>query len=30
VVQVGTGKKHRFISRDLRLLQLVADRSAAR
>jgi PAS domain S-box-containing protein len=29
VVQVGTGKKHRFISRDLRLLQLVADRSAA-
>jgi len=29
VVQVGTGKKHRFVSRDLRLLQLVADRSAA-
>jgi len=29
VVQVGTGKKHRFSSRDLRLLQLVADRSAA-
>ncbi len=29
VVQVGTGKRHRFVSRDLRLLQLVADRSAA-
>jgi PAS domain S-box-containing protein len=29
VVQVGTGRKHRFTSRDLRLLQLVADRSAA-
>ena len=26
---MGTGKKHRFVSRDLRLLQLVADRSAA-
>jgi PAS domain S-box-containing protein len=29
VVQVGTAKKHRFVTRDLRLLQLVADRSAA-
>jgi two-component system, cell cycle sensor histidine kinase and response regulator CckA len=29
VVQVGTGQKHRFVTRDLRLLQLVADRSAA-
>jgi putative methionine-R-sulfoxide reductase with GAF domain len=29
VVQVGTGKRHRFSPRDLRLLQLVADRSAA-
>ncbi|MGH9016434.1 MAG: GAF domain-containing protein [Acidimicrobiales bacterium] len=29
VVQVGTGKRHRFVTRDLRLLQLVADRSAA-
>ena len=29
VVQVGTGQKHRFVPRDLRLLQLVADRSAA-
>ncbi|HXQ44583.1 MAG TPA: GAF domain-containing protein [Acidimicrobiales bacterium] len=29
VVQVGTAQKHRFVTRDLRLLQLVADRSAA-